>query len=198
MHGSVPSIAGYVEKDCPMNFQNKPYLLILAIIVLYVSPAQSSDDRVEFLGDYFNVKSATGEHCEGYDVMIWKYKGSLIGFLNHHRGLCGDPPMGVMEETLYSAQTGSLSYKVKLSDGCIFKANKCIPTRDKVEFRGNLRGEILEGVVTWFRDGKLESTNSENVTLSRDPKRSGTRNYESYTDWMKYWEPILKQRGPQW
>jgi hypothetical protein len=181
-----------------MKFQNKPHLLILAIVVLYVSPAQSSDDQVEFLGDYFNVKSATGEHCEGYDVMIWKYKGSLIGFLNHHRGLCGDPPMGVMEQTSYSAQTGSLSFKVKLSDGCTFIANKCIPTRDKIEFKGNLRGEILEGVVTWFRDGKLESTDSENVILPKNPKRSGTQNYRNYTDWMKYWEPILKRHGPQW
>lgn len=163
-----------------------------------VLPVQASDDHVQFLGDYFNVKSATGEHCEGYDVMIWKYKGSLIGFLNHHRGLCGDPPMGVMEETLYSAQTGSLSFKVKLSDGCTFKANECIPTRDRIEFKGNLRGEIVEGVVTWFRDGKLESTYSEPVMLSNDPKRFGTRNYETYADWMKYWEPILKQRGPQW
>lgn len=71
-----------------MNVQNtRRFLLILAIILVGVGAAQASDDHVESLGDYSYVKSAAGEHCEGYDVMIWKYKGSLIGFLNHHRSL---------------------------------------------------------------------------------------------------------------
>jgi hypothetical protein len=118
-----------------LNIRNNKFLFIFAVILVCAGTAQASDERVEFLGDYFNVKSATGEHCDGYDVLIWKYKGSLIGFLNHHRGLCGDPPMGVMEETVYSAQTGSLSFNVKLSDGCKFQDGTCIPTKDKVIFK---------------------------------------------------------------
>lgn len=168
-------------------------------MLVCISPAQASDDQVEFLGDYINVKSATGEHCEGYNVIIWKYKGSLIGFLNHHRGLCGDPPMGIMDQISYSMQTGSLSFKVKLSDGCSTSTeNKCIPTRDRIEFKGSFRDETLEGLITWYRDGESESTGKENVILRKDPKRSSKRNYRTYSDWMKYWEPILKQRGPQW
>ncbi len=181
-----------------MNIQNKRFLFVFTVILICVGAVQASDEHVEFRGDYRNIQSATGEHCDGYDVMIWQYKGSLIGFLNHHRGLCGDPPMGVMEETLYSAQTGSLSFKVKLSDGCTLQAGKCIPTKDKVIFKGNFREQSLEGVVTWFREGKLQSIYSENVILTRDSGRSQTRNYETYADWMKYWEPILKRRGPQW
>jgi hypothetical protein len=181
-----------------MDIQNRKPLFIFTVILVCVGAVQASDERVEFMGDYRNVKSATGEHCDGYDVMIWKYKESLIGFLNHHRGLCGDPPMGVMEEALYSAQTGSLSFKVKLSDGCTLQDGKCIPTKDKVIFEGSIRGQLLEGTVTWFREGKLQSTDSENVMLAKDPKRSQTRNYETYADWMKHWELILKRRGPQW
>lgn len=181
-----------------MSIQNKKFLFIFTVVLVYVSAVHASDERVEFMGDYRNVKSATGEHCDGYDVMIWKYKGSLIGILNHHRGLCGDPPMGVMEETLYSTQTGNLSFKVKLSDGCMLQDGKCIPTKDKVVFEGNFHEQLLEGVVTWFREGKLQSTDSENVILTKDPKHSEARNYETYADWLKHWEPILKRRGPQW
>lgn len=181
-----------------MNFKNILYLLILSISMVCVSMAQASDDNVEFLFDYFNVKSATGEHCEGYNVTIWKYKETLIGFLNHHRGLCGDPPMGLMEDILYSAQTDSLSFKAKLSDGCTFQEGKCMPSKDRVEFKGNFRGEILEGVVTWFRDDKMQSTLSENVILSKNPKRSRTQSYGSYAAWRQHWEPILKVRGPHW
>jgi len=123
-----------------LNIRDIKIPLIFTVIFVCAGTAQASDERVEFLGDYLNVKSATGEHCDGYDVMIWKYKGSLIGFLNHHRGLCGDPPMGVLEETLYSAQTGSLSFKVKLSDGCTLRDGMCMPTKDRVTFKGNFRG----------------------------------------------------------
>lgn len=186
------------ESEHYMNFQNKLSFLVFVVISTFYNTVQASDEPVEFLGDYSNVKSATGEHCEGYDVMLWKHKGSLVGFLNHHRGLCGDPPMGVMEETLYSAQTGSISFKAKLSDGCTFQAGECIPTKDRVEFRGIYRGEILEGVVTWFREDKMQPTLSENVIMSKNLKRSRTQSFETYAAWMKYWEPTLKVRGPQW
>jgi hypothetical protein len=169
-----------------------------AIILACVSAAQASSDPVEFLGDYADVRSAAGEHCEGYDVMLWKYEGTLVGFLNHHRGLCGDPPMGAVEVVLYSSQTGSLSFNTKLSDGCTFQAGKCIPTRDRVEFKGNLSGEVLAGVIAWSRKDKLRPADSENVRLIKDPKRSRTQSHETLADWMKYWEPILKARGPQW
>jgi len=181
-----------------MNFQNKLILLVRAVIPLCCIAAQAFAEPVEFLGDYSNVKSASGEHCEGYDVMLWKHKGLLVGFINHHRGLCGDPPMGVMEETFYSAQTGSVSFRAKLSDGCILQSGMCVPTRDRVEFKGLLRGETLEGVVTWFREDNIQSTPSENVILSKNPKRSPAQRYETYTAWMNHWEPILKVRGPQW
>lgn len=184
-----------------MGIQNKLCFPILAIILACSISAQASDDRVQFLGEYINVRSATGEHCEGYDVMLWKHKGSLIGFLNHHRGLCGDPPMGVMEDISYSAKTGSLSFKVKLSDGLRYKAGKWVPSRDIVEFKGNLRGDVLEGTVTWFRDGEQKPVYTESVMLPKEEERRyGPKyDYETYDDWMKYWEPILKSsRGPQW
>lgn len=162
-----------------MSMQIKQRILVMIVIAACAGAAQAFDERVEFLGDYVNVKSATGEHCDGYSVMIWKYKGSLVGLLNHHRGLCGDPPMGVMEETVYSEQSGSLSFQAKLSDGCAFQADTCIPTKDLVVFKGSLRGQRLEGVVTWIRDGKMQAAYSEDVVLSKDPRQSLWRDYET-------------------
>lgn len=181
-----------------MNFTNKRIILFFTAIFTCIGIAQASDEHIEYLGGYSGVKSATGEHCEGYDVMLWKNKGSLVGFLYHHRGLCGDPPMGVLEETLYSVSTGNLSFNVKISDGCIPKADKCIPTKDKVSFKGTLREQILEGVVSWYSVDTQKSLYSEKVILTKDLKHSLNRNYATYDDWIKYWEPILKQRGPQW
>jgi hypothetical protein len=125
-----------------MGSQKKLCFFVLAIILACSIPVQAYNDRVQFLGDYINVRSATGEHCEGYNIMLWKYKGSLIGFLNHHRGLCGDPPMGIMEDIVYSAKTGSLSFKVKLSDSLAHEGDKWVPSRDIVGFKGNLRGDV--------------------------------------------------------
>ena len=180
------------------NVKYKLSLFLFSIISLCVITVHASAEPLEFLGDYSNVQSATGEHCEGYNIMLWKYKGSLVGFLNHHRGLCGDPPMGILEETLYSASTGSLLFKVKLSDGCIPQGETCVPTKDRITFKGALHGEILEGVVSWYSEDMKKSLNSEKIKLSRDLKRSPDRNYATYDDWIKYWGPILKARGPQW
>jgi hypothetical protein len=180
------------------NFKNELSLLLFSVISLCVITAHASGEPVEFFGDYSDVRSATGEHCEGYNIMLWKYKGSLIGFLNHHRGLCGDPPMGILEETVYSASTGNLSFNVKLSDGCIPQGDKCVPTKDKITFKGELNGEILEGVVSWYREDMKKPLSSEKIKLSKNLKRSHNRNYATYDDWIKYWGPILKARGPQW
>jgi hypothetical protein len=170
--------------------------LLLVLIPLGIGVARAADERVEFIGDYSSIESATGEHCKGYSVTLWKYKASLIGFIHHHRGLCGDPPMGLMEDTSYSTSTGSLSFSAKLSDGVTTnEAGKWVPTKDKVTFKGKLQGPVLKGVVSWQRDGETEFRR-ENVTLSVE--NSSDQNFDNYDEWMKFWRPILKFRGPQW
>ena len=182
-----------------MKVQYNWSLVLFALIPLCISNARASDNRVEFIGEYSHIESATGEHCTGYSVTLWKYKDSLAGFLYHHRGLCGDPPMGILEGTTYSVSTGSLSFNVKLSDGSIFQAGREVPTKDKVTFKGKLHGQMLEGVVSWYWEGNTQSIRSENVTLkAENPKNSPHRSFDNYDEWMKYWGPILKLRGPRW
>ena len=107
--------------------------------------------------------------------------------------------MGVLENVSYSASTGSVSFNVKLSDGSVFKAGSWVPSKDIVTFNGNLHGQILEGLVTWSLDGKAQPTLSENVVLkAENPKHSRQQSFKNFDEWMKYWGPILKLRGPQW
>lgn len=186
----------YIRRAMIISLQRG--LLLFAVISLCSVNVQASDEHVQFLGNYSHITSATGEHCDGYDVSLWKYKGSLIGFLNHHRGLCGDPPMGLLQDVTYSAPSGLLSFKVKLSDGCTFQADKCLPTKDKVLFKGELQGETLTGVVTWHREDNKQFVRSEKITLARDAERSYGQSFKNYGAWLKYWEPILERRGPQW
>lgn len=187
-----------------MDIKAKIRLAVLAIVLACAIPAQATDDRVQYLGNYINVQSATGEHCEGYSVRLWRHKGSIIGFLNHHRGLCGDPPIGIMEDISYSAESGDLAFKVKLSDSLTLKADKWVPSRDLVEFEGSLKGDILQGALTWYRDGG-QKPYTEDVVLPKKDEGSWAEyhakhySYETYDDWMKYWERILKSsRGPKW
>jgi len=48
------------------------------------------------IGSFDNVKSETGEHCSGYSVSLWSMGDSIIGLLDYHAGLCGDPPCSVV------------------------------------------------------------------------------------------------------
>jgi len=189
-----------------MKFKNKTCLLILTVIMAFscAYADNASDGRVEFLGEYNDVSlGSDGEHCGGYNIMVWKYQETLIGFLNFYAGQCFDPPMGAMEEVSYSAQTGSLSFKAKLSVGCSSDgaAGECAPSKDIIEFKGSLREETLEGAVKWYKwysEGMKPSYPEENVALAKENESLPSYGYETYADWEKYWEPILKARGPRW
>ena len=176
---------------------HKLVLLTCFALMACTNTGWASNENVEFFGDYSHVESATGEHCKGYDVMLWKYKGSLIGFLNHHRGLCGDPPMGLLEETSYNPLTGALSFKAKLSDGCILTSTDCVPSKEIITFNGVLQEPILKGTVSWYSVDLKQQTATENVKLKATGLESHQR-FENYDKWMAYWGPILKFRGPKW
>lgn len=178
-----------------MSIQCKRVLLVCFIVLVCKGNARASDERVEFLGDYTHVESATGEHCKGYDIILWKYKRLLIGFINHHRGLYGDPPMGLLEDTLYDPLTGTLLFKAKLSDGCMPTPTDCVPSKEIITFKGTLQGSILEGTVSWYSVDRNQQMFSEKVTLRASGQHRG---FENYDKWMDYWGPILKFRGPKW
>ncbi len=173
-------------------------VLVCSVNALCLGSAHASDEQVVFLGDYSHVESASGEHCDGYDVQLWRYKGSVIGFLNHHRGLCGDPPMGMLEDVVYSKSTGDLSFKVRISEGVTSDpAGKFFATKEIITFKGRLSGRTLQGAVSWYSLDRGSPMQTETISLKLEQEAFNS-NYDSYEAWMKYWQPILKARGPKW
>ena len=107
--------------------------------------------------------------------------------------------MGLLEEVNYTASTGDLSFMAKLSDACILESGRCVPTKDILRFKGTLQGQVLTGVVSWYRTDTLEQYRSEQVALkAEDPGHAPHQSFDSYAKWRTYYEPILKRRGPQW
>ena len=82
--------------------------IFLFLIPLCVGIVQAADKPMEFVGEFSHIVSTAGGHCRGYSVMLWKHQDSLVGLLDHLRGLCGDPPMGILVVNYYSASTGIL------------------------------------------------------------------------------------------
>ena len=182
-----------------MRARNSGIILVTILMLMCVGSVQAAGDTVDFLGEYSNVKSDTSGHCDGYSVALWKHKEALIGLLYHQHGLCEDAPMGVIRDITYAASAGSISFRVKLSDGVTFHAGKWGPTRDIIKFNGEMHGPSIKGLAAWYRDGEKQRQLAENITLTVEHKNDASyKSFASYDEWVKYWEPILKKRGPQW
>ena len=189
-----------------MNFREIACFIVLTIIMAIPCAGEdkTSGGRVEFLGEYVDLSSSgDGDHCGGYTVSIWKYKESLIGILNFYAAMCADPPSGIMQDISYSAQTGSLSFKAKLSVG-LAEISPPKRSKDLFEFNGTFREGKLEGVMTWTdhnRDVPVlyqqKKITLKDVNLTSFPKGID-KSFETYADWEKYIEPIMEHLGTKW
>lgn len=179
-----------------MKAFGKSVVISFVAIVLghFVGNAQAQQP-VTFYGSYSHVEAGSGEHCNGYTVELWNYDGAFTGLIHHHRGLCGDPPAGVLENVRYDAQTGKLLFQAKLSDGW----DNDGPTKDTVSFNGSLSGGTLRGEIFWHRAGQARQLSRENMALSResDSYLQG-KTYATFADWMQAQQAILRFRGPKW
>lgn len=176
-------------------------LCLFAMICLFfmespISRAESA--RVTLLGEFSRVDSEDGEHCDGYDVELWNNNGSLIGLIHHHRGLCGDPPAGLIEGVSYDNKTGYLSFQAKLSDGWT-GLNSSEPTKDIIAFRGTLSDKTLKGRICWKTLNANTCLRQKFVRLPvKHDSYWANKNFATYEEWKRAMQPILDFRGPKW
>ena len=180
-----------------MRFR-KAFTIIITMIAFRGILAFASDNAVVYFGDFKQVSSIIDDHCYGHHITLWKHRGLPIGFFYHENGLCGDSPMGILEETKYSSSTGALSFRTKMSEGCTLEGGKCVPTKDIVVFQGKLKGNVLEGQLSWYREGNKTALLTEQISLLKDTGPAHPQSFASLKDWMNYWSPVLKFRGPKW
>ncbi|MBX7143690.1 MAG: hypothetical protein K1X79_04500 [Oligoflexia bacterium] len=113
--------------------------------------------------------------------------------LDHHRGLCGDPPMGFLEDIQYDQKNGSISFKARISDGSdVHGKMSC----DLLTFEGRLTEERLMGTIKCA--GSANGRPREELDLPRvKGNQFGDRKYDSVANWEKSREHIRKFRGPR-
>lgn len=163
------------------------------------APARSADE-VKRLGAFSNMRF-TREHQYGYSVKLWQEGDRLFGFLLVSNGLIGDTPTGLLEDVVFDAKTGKISFRARLSTGSTLNKNKeQIPTRDLYRFKGALKGRKLTGILE-YTDALTPSATAmkTNVSLRRSKSESELMmEAKSYDEWKKEADEMLQLRGPKW
>jgi hypothetical protein len=124
------------------------------------------------VGEYSNVGSDDeGEHCDGTSISMWKINDSnIVGLIDIHSGLCGDPPCSLIEGE--------------------YKNN-----RIKFQATDSIWGEIysFEGSIKHGRlKGKL---NSDSLNLKKEGEKYAGDWEKDLDSWCKFWSKIPRCQG---
>jgi hypothetical protein len=150
--------------------------MLIATFFLLHAVAATSDQDLHHVGDFHNVSSKDGgEHCAGYSLGLWKYGDQLLGLLDVHQGLCGDPPCGVIRDVKLDSRTGRLEFWSSIND-------------QKIQFEGTMTAGTIDGAFNGERAG---------LGLDRDRMISGLEPNHSIVAWCKFWGSVPRCSGVQ-
>ena len=142
---------------------------------LLIAVAASAQD-LRHLGDFGNVSSNDGgEHCAGYSLGLWRYGDQLLGLLDLHQGLCGDPPCAVIRDATLDTKTGRLEFWSTINDR-------------KIQFEGTMTTGAIDGALNGER---------VRLQLARDRMSSGFDPNYSVIAWCKFWGSVARCSGVQ-
>jgi hypothetical protein len=142
-------------------------------LILWVAAAPSAQD-LQHVGNFHNVSSRDGgEHCAGYSLGLWKYRERLLGLLDVHQGLCGDPPCAVIRDAKLDMRTGSLEFW-SLIDG------------QKIHFEGALTHEAIDGM---FNEQRAR------LVIDRGQMISSFEPNRSLAAWCDFWRSVPRCSG---
>ncbi len=138
------------------------------LLLLSISSVASAEDSLRFLGSYDNVESSTGEHCNGTSISLWQINdGQIIGLLDIHSGLCGDPPCSILRGSINS---NSVSF------------NTSVPVYNELySFTGKIINTELTGSLN-----SLKTTFHEN---------SFKLHFKDITSWCSLWSKVSRCSG---
>jgi hypothetical protein len=142
-------------------------LITLSIFLSVSTPIFASED-IKRIGSFDNVKSNTGEHCYGYSVSLWETDDSVVGLLNHHAGLCGDPQCSII--------TGEID-----NSNLTFTAAQPI-YGVSYTYEGVIEKDSLEGTL-----------NGSNLTMEANEYPAGS--YQSLEKWCEFWSTVSRCVG---
>jgi hypothetical protein len=147
---------------------------ILFALLLLLQPVATRADDLRHMADFHNVWSKDGgEHCSGYSLRLWKLGDRVLGLLDVHAGLCGDPPCGVVRDAKLDSRTGRLEFWSSING-------------EKIRFEGNVTAETVDGVL-----------DAEHVRLARGRDRTSD-DFEpnrSILAWCRFWISVPRCDG---
>ena len=151
-----------------MNFR------VLSSLPLLFAFAAAPAQDLQHLGNFDNVSSNDGgEHCGGYSLGLWKYRDELIGLLDVHAGLCGDPPCGVIRDAALDPKTGRLRFWSAINE-------------QKIGFEGTLEREAVDGEF---------SGNHARLILDKDLTSRDFGPNRNMAAWCKFWVSVPRCSG---
>ena len=165
------------------------FLVALCLVVLalfshlsvVLDAAETSTRRVVYVGTYEKVESIDGHHCSGYSIDLWKHNDVLFGLLHHHRGLCGDPPCGVLTNIRNNTETGDFRFKADTLEA-------------KFYFSGSLKHDLLTGTITKRWSG-TDIDSKETVRLPKQRDIYWADKFDSLEKWHEFYDPIARCHG---
>lgn len=112
---SVCIFAPYMFHLAPKAPRQRFYVAVaiafLAWLLALMAPLRSAQD-LRSVGSFHNIRQSSGEesHCYGWSLELWQFEGRVVGLLDHHEGLCGDPPCQAVKDASLDPKTGRLSF----------------------------------------------------------------------------------------
>lgn len=142
--------------------------LLITLLLLSISSITSADEIFKSLGSYDNVKASNTGHCYGTSISLWKIKNNkIIGLLDIHADLCGDPPCSVVQGSI---KNNTVSFKTNM------------PIYDKsYSFTGNISNAELSG--------------SLNKIKSKFNINSFSQSYKDIKSWCSAWSKVSRCNG---
>jgi len=141
---------------------------VLLFVFVLTGLGSTTADEFAPIGSFGNVSSSTGEHCSGYSLELWRHNGRIIGLLDRHSGLCGDPPCEALRDVSYDSRRGRLSF-----------------TALDEKFTGTLRRDDVVGTIGAAR---------VRLMRNRDFPMDGKWD-KNFTDWCGFWRGVHRCRG---
>jgi hypothetical protein len=141
---------------------------VVSLLLLVLGAGSPEDFRA--IGSFHNVRASRSEdpHCYGFSLDLWRRDGAIVGLLDHHQGLCGDPPCEALRDVTYDRGTGRLSFSAL----------------DQT-FAGTLR-----------RDDVVGTLNGARVRLARSSDaRMDLNSDRDFGEWCAFWRGVHRCRG---
>jgi hypothetical protein len=169
--------------------------LILASALLTAAISNAAE-QVSPIGSYRSMR-LTDEHCDGYEIRLWRFENTALGILNYCAGLVDTRAFGSLEDAKFDPATGELEFSARLTVGMDYLVGGETPSKDFWTFRGKLGGGKLSGTLVKV-DKNYPTRPPQQTRLSLKQSNDKLKSFQSREDWQRATAAESSGNGPKW